>query len=289
MTLLDDSSGGARMQLKIGERLRQLRRLWHMPSAIGRIEEHQYQSQRANEEIFDYVLRRLGRLDATTENIQRVLLASEQLAVAPGQGPGQGQVDGQVGAVWMVEIPFVLRALAGLPIPSHLLFLGHGDKLLPRQLATLGHEVAVAGQHCAAGDHPQLQAVDADFARTSDNECRFDAIIWTTAPDQHGEHEAPVLPFLRCLGPSGHLILAIHRQPRLASPTNLATPALSMAFLQGFQESGCALAARDDRRIWRTRWDVDVDLLARHLSDSPTTEEISLIHAVRLAGAVEPS
>jgi SAM-dependent methyltransferase len=119
----------------------------------------------------------------------------------------------------IVELPYVLSALASLPIGSHILDFGATESLLALYLASLGYHVVALDQRPYPFCHPRLRIVTCLAEEWTGPTQPFDAIVSLSTLEHvglghYGDRRADldldrqlVQRFRRWLQPDGRLIL----------------------------------------------------------------------------------
>jgi hypothetical protein len=87
--------------------------------------------------------------------------------------------DVRVGSVneRIVEIPYVLRALGTVGVPSRIFDFGSLESLLPLFLASLGHHVTALDLQPYPFRHPNIEAVSSLIQDWADPETPYDAVV----------------------------------------------------------------------------------------------------------------
>lgn len=119
----------------------------------------------------------------------------------------------------IVEIPYVMGAVASLPAGAHVLDFGATESTVSLSLASLGHDVVAADLRPYAMQHPRLRSLVGPIEQWDGPERPFDAVVCLSALEHVGlgaYDEAPtdgeldrtiVELFGRWLRPGGELVL----------------------------------------------------------------------------------
>lgn len=119
----------------------------------------------------------------------------------------------------IVEIPYVMGAVASLPEGSHVLDFGATESTVSLSLASLGHDVVAADLRPYPLAHPRLRSVVGPIEQWSGPDRPFDAVVclsalehvglgaYEEAPSDLGLDRAIAERFKRWLRPGGELVL----------------------------------------------------------------------------------
>ncbi|MEA3019766.1 MAG: hypothetical protein QOI47_1290 [Actinomycetota bacterium] len=119
----------------------------------------------------------------------------------------------------IVELPYVLGAVASLPAGSHVLDFGATESTVALSLASLGHDVVASDLRPYPLSHPRLRSIVGAIERWDGPDRPFDAVVCLSALEHVGlgaYEEAPsdlgldrdiAERFKRWLRPGGELVL----------------------------------------------------------------------------------
>lgn len=104
----------------------------------------------------------------------------------------------------VVEVPWVMRVTAALPVDSLVLVVGADGSNVARSIASLGVDVVTAGTYPSPLRHPRISSVPGPLDQWSGPPRPLDAIVCMSA---HEGVEAPIIErFAQWLEPGGELV-----------------------------------------------------------------------------------
>jgi 2-polyprenyl-3-methyl-5-hydroxy-6-metoxy-1,4-benzoquinol methylase len=171
----------------------------------------------------------------------------------------------------IVELPYVLRALAPIRSGASVLDVGATESLLSLHLASLGYNVTAIDPRPYPVEHPRLEVVAAEVQRWQPKK-EFDAVVCLSTIEHIGlgaygeaqdEDRADLLAMNRiraCTRPGGLLVLTT---PFGAAQTNAFTRVYNREtldeLLEGWAVSDLTIARRESDFTWAIDHNLDQD------------------------------
>jgi uncharacterized protein DUF268 len=186
----------------------------------------------------------------------------------------------------VVEIPYVLRALAAVPVGGTILDVGATESLLSFWLASLGYDVTALDPRPYPLSHPRLEVAEAEIQRWQPIKT-FDAVVCLSTLEHiglgaygegKGDDGADVAAMGRmrdCTAVGGVLVLTTPYGKATSDEfARVYDRAALEGLLDGWEVSDLTIARRHD-----TDWVVDSDAPA-----DETVESVALVTARRPGG-----
>jgi SAM-dependent methyltransferase len=162
----------------------------------------------------------------------------------------------------IVEVPYVLRALAHVEAGATVLDVGATESLLAISLASLGYDVTALDPRPYPFDHPSLRTVVASI-QDWDHEGVFDAVVclstvehiglgaYGEAPAAEGSDLAAMKRMRELTKPGGLFVLTVPVGKADANEFQRTYDAAGLdALLEGWKVEDLTITRRKDRRTW---------------------------------------
>jgi hypothetical protein len=173
----------------------------------------------------------------------------------------------------IAEIPFVLQAVADMPVGSRILDVGSAESTVPASLATIGHDVTALDPRGYPLPHPGLTVETCRFDDLSAADRRpYDAVISLSSIEHFGLASYPgdrvepsadrdaVLHARELLAEGGRLILTLpFGEPRITELERVYGHDELAALLEGFEIVEQVILHRRDATTWLLGEDTERD------------------------------
>jgi 2-polyprenyl-3-methyl-5-hydroxy-6-metoxy-1,4-benzoquinol methylase len=147
------------------------------------------------------------------ENIHLMRILAELVTEAIDEARAPDRVGAGETNERVVAVPYVLRALAGVPRGSAILNVGASDRMLAVSLASLGYRVTALDTRPHPYQHPLLETVVGSIHDWDNESDLFDAVVYVSSI-KYGRHAEPATAW-------GSDVTAMRRIRELTKPRGL--------------------------------------------------------------------